>query len=177
LHRHHIGTLFIDLLTQEEEQLDEVMHELHFDTLMLAGRLDRVIEWARVQPVLCGIGIGYFCSSTCSGAALIAAAQHPGYVVAMVCPGARPDLAGPFLSKVTVPTLLLVGENDKLVIDLNRQFLAKLNKRSELSIIPGATHLFEEPGALEEMVRQAVDWFIAQLPSTFEKDQNKSSSM
>jgi putative phosphoribosyl transferase len=175
LRANHIGTLLVDLLTPDEEECDEIQRELHFDALMLAGRLDRVAEWVRAQPVLHNVRLGYLCSSTCGGAALIAAAQHPGYVMTLVCQGARPDLAGPFLSKVTAPTLLLVGENDDIVIELNRRALTKLNKQSRLSIIPGATHLFEEPGALEEMTRQAVDWFITQA-SISHKNQNTSSS-
>ena len=154
---HQIATLCIDLIAEEEQKTGQ--RELLFDTLLLAGRLDRIAEWVRRQPALRNLKLGYFCASTCAGAALIAAAQHPGYVVSIVCYGGRPDLAGAFLPKVKVPTLLLVGESDKLAIELNRQSLAQLNTESKLDIIPDATHSFEGPGALEEMMRHAVAWF------------------
>jgi dienelactone hydrolase len=152
------ATLCVDLITHDEKK-DSELRELQFDPLLLAGRLDRIAEWVRAQPDLKELKVGYFCTSTVGGAALVAAAQHPGYVTAVVCYGGRPDLAGAFLNKVKAPTLLLAGENDTIAIELNRRSLAHLNKQSGLTVIPGATHSFEEPGALEEMVRKALSWF------------------
>jgi len=176
LHANHIGTLHINLLTPEEEQLDEHLRELHFDTLMLAGRIDRIVEWLRVQPLSHQLKLAYFCSGTCAGAALIACAQHPGYILTAVCFGGRPDLADSFLPKVKAPILLLVGENDELVMELNRKSILQLNKQSSLVVIPGATHAFEEPGALEDMTHHAVDWFTEQAAAP-EKDQDTSASL
>lgn len=161
-----LATLLMDLLTLDEEALDEVTLHLRFDINLLAGRLAAAMRWVQTQPATRGLPAGYFGASTGAAAALVAAGRDPDTVRAVVSRGGRPDLAGDCLPEVRAPTLLLVGGNDRVVIDLNRQALQQLRAHAELKIIPGATHLFEEPGALEEVARLAIAWFEEHLAPT-----------
>src|SRR5580704_8058292 len=153
------GTLLFDLLTAEEEIEDNVTRNLRFDIALLASRLAEVTRWLVAQQAARDLGIGYFGSSTGAGAALVAAAEVGQRIDAVVSRGGRPDLAGNALSLVQSPTLLIVGGYDDVVIRLNKEALAELRCERELKIVPGATHLFEEPGALEAVARLATDWF------------------
>lgn len=153
------GTLLFDLLTPEEEREDNVTARLRFDIGLLAGRLVEVTRWLAAQPSARGLGLGYFGSSTGGGAALVAAAEVGQGIDAVVSRGGRPDLAGDALPWVDAPTLLIVGGYDQVVIQLNVEALAELHCGKELKIVPGATHLFEEPGALEAVARLAAEWF------------------
>lgn len=157
------ATLLFDLLTPEEEAVDIRTAELRFDIPFLAERLIAALEWARAQPETGGLGVGYFGASTGAAAALVAAAERPEPVRAIVSRGGRPDLAGDALSRVRAPTLLIVGGNDAPVIPLNREALAKIPAEKELVIVPGASHLFEEAGKLEEVARLAREWFTRYL--------------
>ncbi len=159
------GTLLFDLLTPEEELEDHETAALRFDIGLLAGRLVGATRWIESQPDFERLGIGYFGASTGGGAALVAAAVMGPAVEAIVSRGGRPDLAGDSLPGVHAPTLLIVGGEDDVVIDLNRQALGKMRCEKELRIVPDATHLFEEPGALEEVARLAADWFQRHLQS------------
>jgi dienelactone hydrolase len=154
-----LATLLFDLLTPEEELLDMRTAQYRFDIGLLAERLVRATAWAREQKQLCDFSIGYFGSSTGGGAALVAAAKLPGKVGAVISRGGRPDLAGEALPKVKAPTLLVVGGEDEVVIDLNEQARAQMRCEVKLEIVPGATHLFEEPGALERVAELPSDWF------------------
>jgi dienelactone hydrolase len=157
-----LGTLLADLLTPAEERLDVVTAEHRFDIELLARRLVGVVDWfdrARDHSV----PIGLFGASTGAAAALVAAAERPEAVAAIVSRGGRPDLAGPALPRVQAPTLLIVGGADPVVLDLNKQAFELLQVDKHLVVIPGATHLFEEPGALEEVARLAADWFTRHL--------------
>ena len=158
-----LATLLMDLLTEEEELVDVQTGQHRFDTELLADRLMGAAEWLKNNVPTKHLPIGYFGSSTGAGAALIAAAKHPGNVSAVVSRGGRPDLAMQYLQRVKVPTLLIVGENDTPVIELNKQVMPKLQTDKKLEIVPGATHLFEEPGALEEVARLAAEWFSRHL--------------
>ena len=160
-----LATLLVDLLTEQEEQVDRRTGHLRFDVELLARRLAAASSWVRSFPGLEGRSIGYFGASTGAGAALIAAGEDPSGIGAVVSRGGRPDLAGDHLLAVRAPTLLIVGGRDELVLDLNRRAQARLNAPADLVIIPGATHLFEEPGALEEVARSAGDWFLQHLGS------------
>ncbi len=165
-----IGTLLFDLFTPQEEQQDEYNAELRFDIKLLAERLVGATDWIETQDETAGLNIGYFGSSTGAAAAIIAASQRPAHVRAIVSRGGRPDLAGSALSMIDVPTLLIVGGNDLQVIELNTKALSEIGGDKDLEIIPGATHLFEEPGALEQVSRLAARWFIWYLDySSFEK--------
>jgi len=156
-----LGTLLFDLLTADEEVIDLRTTHLRFDVALLAERLVHAIDWmSRREPEL---PVGLFGASTGAGAALLAAAQRPERVAAVVSRGGRPDLAGPALRQVQAPTLLIVGGRDKQVIELNRLALAQLQGKTKMEIVPRATHLFEEPGALEEVGRLAREWFGAHL--------------
>lgn len=160
IHTHKMGTLLFDLLTREEEAADRYTGELRFDIPFLAARLIGVTNWAASRPETRGLKIGYFGASTGAAAALIAAGHLSDLVSAVVSRGGRPDLAGEALGFVLAPTLLIVGGDDDPVITLNRQALAKLCcADKKLVIVPGATHLFEEPGTLEEVARLAAGWF------------------
>lgn len=159
LHERHIATLLTDLLTNEEEKIDLQTRHLRFDIPMLANRLVEIADWVKNNPKTKNLKIGYFGSSTGGGAALIAAAKKPNDIATVVSRGGRPDLAGEFLSQVKVPTLLIVGENDPQVLELNREVLDKLHESSRLVIIPGATHLFEETGTLNMAAHSATKWF------------------
>jgi pimeloyl-ACP methyl ester carboxylesterase len=154
-----LATLLIDLLTEDEEIIDRRTAELRFDIPLLAERLGGVTDWLAGDPSTAGLSIGYFGASTGAAAALIAAAERPHLVRAIVSRGGRPDLAGPVLRRVGQPTLLIVGGEDDVVIHLNRQALQELGGIKQLVIIPGATHLFEEPGALEQVAALASEWF------------------
>lgn len=163
-----LATLLVDLLTEAEEAVDMRTAHLRFDIGLLAGRLASVSDWLRQDARTASLKLGYFGASTGAAAALVAAAEKPEQVAAIVSRGGRPDLAGEALSRVRAPTLLIVGGNDELVIELNRQALARLAAgEKQLVIVPGATHLFEEPGALEQVAVLARDWFTRYLaPST-----------
>ena len=154
-----LATLLIDLLTRQEEVVDLQTAELRFDIRLLAGRLGEVTDWLAGEPATAALSIGYFGASTGAAAALMAAGDRPQTVRAIVSRGGRPDLAMPVLPRIQQPTLLIVGGADEVVIDLNRQALAALAGTKELVIVPGATHLFEEPGALEQVAVLARDWF------------------
>jgi len=158
-----LATLLTDLLTADEEEVDEVTRHLRFDITLLAQRLVAITDWLAVQPEAQEMRIGYFGASTGAAAALVAAAERPAVVGAIVSRGGRPDLAGPALLRVRAPTLLIVGGSDFPVLELNRQALRELRVEAELSIVPGATHLFEEPGALEEVARLSAQWFTRHL--------------
>jgi putative phosphoribosyl transferase len=161
LHGRGLATLLFDLLTEEEERLDRSTGELRFDIGLLAERLVRVTEWVVQHRETAHLPIGYFGASTGGGAALVAAARIPDRVAAVVSRGGRPDLASDALPNVQAATLLIVGGDDSAVIELNQQAFDLLRtSRKEIVIVPGATHLFEEPGKLEEVARLAGDWFI-----------------
>jgi len=154
-----LGTLLIDLLTPEEEAVDTLTGHLRFDIGLLAERLIGATDWLREEPEVGELPIGYFGASTGAGAALVAAGERPNVVGAVVSRGGRPDLAGPALARVRAPTLLIVGGNDGPVIGMNEEALEQVGAaEKQLVIIPGASHLFEEPGALEEVARLAADW-------------------
>jgi putative phosphoribosyl transferase len=160
LHSKRIGTLLFDLLTRQEESPDQYSGELRFDIPFLAWRLVGATRWIKSSPDTRELNVGYFGASTGAGAALVAAAELPEIVCSVVSRGGRPDLAAGALTIVRAPTLLIVGGNDEQVITMNREALAKLKcADKKLVIIPGATHLFEEPGTLEEVARLAAEWF------------------
>jgi putative phosphoribosyl transferase len=158
-----LGTLLFDLLTREEEALDIYTREHRFNISLLAERLVHATKWVRQQEETRDLRIGYFGSSTGGAAALVAAAELPQDVGAVVSRGGRPDLAGDSLPKVQAPTLLIVGGNDDVVIELNEMARDQMRCKVKLEIIPGATHLFEEPGALEQVAKLASDWFVAYI--------------
>lgn len=158
-----VGTLLLDLLTREEERIDLQTRHLRFDTVLLARRLAGATKWAKKQIETSHLRVGYFGASTGGGAALVAAAELGGRIGAIVSRGGRPDMAGEALSRVVAPTLLIIGESDEAIIRLNEEALGKLSCVKELKIVPGATHLFEEPGKLEEVARLAADWFQRHL--------------
>ncbi|HLJ48520.1 MAG TPA: dienelactone hydrolase family protein [Bryobacteraceae bacterium] len=159
LQRRGLATLLMDLLTREEEQADVKTAQLRFDIRLLAHRLILTTEWLAGQPPVRDLKVGYFGASTGAAAALVAAAERPESIGAVVSRGGRPDLAGYALPHVAAPTLLIVGGDDVPVIGLNRQAFEKLRVEKRLTIVPGATHLFEEPGTLEEVARLAGEWF------------------
>lgn len=153
-----LATLLLDLLTESEEVLDQRTAHLRFDIDLLAKRLLYAVEWLRRHPTLSTLRLGCFGASTGAAAALLAASEGRPFS-AIVSRGGRPDLAGPALEKVHAPVLLIVGACDPVVLDLNRKAKAHLNNRTRLAIVPGATHLFEEPGTLEQVARLAELWF------------------
>ena len=155
-----MATLLFDLLTPNEELIDARTAELRFNIGLLADRLVRATRWAKEEQPTRDLRIGYFGSSTGGGAALVAAAEIPQDVGAVVSRGGRPDLAGEALPKVQAPTLLIVGGNDDIVIELNEMARDRMRCDVKLEIVPGATHLFEEPGALEQVAKLASDWFL-----------------
>ena len=163
INRAGLGTLLMDLLTEEEERRDEMTRELRFDIGLLGRRVARVVQWAAERAELSELPVGLFGSSTGAAAALVAAAALPENVRAVVSRGGRPDLAGRALPKVECATLLVVGGLDEVVIGLNEEARARMRCPVELVIVPGATHLFEEPGTLEEAARLATDWFARNL--------------
>jgi dienelactone hydrolase len=158
-----LATLLFDLLTSEEESVDVFTREHRFDLKLLAERLGHATDWSLREPRLHGLRPGYFGSSTGGGAALVAAAARPGDIGAVVSRGGRPDLAGPALPRVQAPTLLIVGGHDDIVIDLNREAMTQIRCEVKLELIPGATHLFEEPGTLEQVAQLASAWFARWL--------------
>ncbi len=158
-----IGTLLFDLLTQEEENEDVVTAEYRFNIPLLAERLIGATKWLRNHSKTKKLVFGYFGASTGAAAALISAAKLPREIAAVVSRGGRPDLAGEYLSSVIAPTLLLVGGLDTEVIGLNRFAMDKMKNKKELVIVPGATHLFEEPGTLEAVAKFSTDWFLRYL--------------
>jgi putative phosphoribosyl transferase len=160
-----LATLLFDLLTQEEETIDTQTREHRFNIHLLAERLDHATKWAKQQEETGDFRIGYFGSSTGGAAALVAAADNPPDAGAVVSRGGRPDLAGEALPKVQAPTLLIVGGNDDIVIELNEQARDRMRCEVKLEIIPGATHLFEEPGTLEKVATLASDWFAKHIGS------------
>ena len=159
------ATLLIDLLTPQEEAIDQRSGHLRFDIDLLARRLLTILEWLRSRSDVGQLPAGLFGASTGGGAALVAAALRPHLVAAVVSRGGRPDLAGPSLARVLAPTLLIVGGHDEQVIELNRQAMARMAATTSLQVVPGATHLFEEPGALEAVATAAGKWFERYLPA------------
>jgi len=160
-----LATLLIDLLTASEQEVDLQTAQLRFDIAFLAKRLVVITEWLHRHPEVSGLEIGHFGASTGAGAALVAAAEIPRLVRAVVSRGGRPDLAGSALERVEAPTLLIVGGADPVVLDLNRKAMRQMKCPTHIEVIPGAGHLFEEPGALQKVARLAGDWFLARLAS------------
>lgn len=161
-----LATLLLDLLTPEEEAVDLRTGEFRFDIPLLADRLVGATDWLSGQPDARELNVGYFGASTGAAAALIAASERPHLVEAVVSRGGRADLAAPVLADVRAPTLLIVGGNDLHVIELNRQAMSQLQTEKKLEIVPGAGHLFQEPGALEQVARLAGEWFRRHLMSS-----------
>jgi putative phosphoribosyl transferase len=159
LHKAGIATLLIDLLTVAEEEEDRRTARLRFDINLLSSRVVAATNWLSVQPDTRDLNIGYFGASTGAAAALTVAAQHPFSVKAVVSRGGRPDLTGSLLAEVKAPTLLIVGSLDMQVLELNRMALSLLRCEKQLEVVPGATHLFEEPGTLEQVAQLASNWF------------------
>ncbi len=160
-----LATLLLDLLTRPEEQREEVGAMLRFDVALLAGRLSAAIDWLGSEPSTRDLPIGLFGASTGAAAALIAAAQRPDRVRAVVSRGGRPDLAQDALEHVQSPTLLIVGSADEEVLELNRIAAGRMSCKKDLVVVHGATHLFQEPGALQEAARLARGWFVHHLPT------------
>ncbi|WP_250460528.1 dienelactone hydrolase family protein [Microbulbifer litoralis] len=153
------GTLLFDLLSADEHRADQMTREYRFDIPLLAGRLSAALDWAAAEATTAGLRYGLFGSSTGAAAALIAAAERLQLARAVVSRGGRPDLAGDALPHVRAPTLLVVGDRDTEVIQLNREAAERMNNKPKLELVPGATHLFEEPGTLDLVVQRAIDWF------------------
>jgi dienelactone hydrolase len=158
-----LATLLFDLLTPEEEESEAETAHLRFDIDLLAARLLASLDWLSKQAQTAGLDIGLFGASTGAAAALVAAAERPRRVATVVSRGGRPDLAGAALERIRCPTLLLVDGNDRAVLRLNQEALQRLNVEKKLQVVAGATHLFEEPGALEEVSRAAREWFVRYL--------------
>jgi putative phosphoribosyl transferase len=159
-----LATLLLDLLTAEEEVADQATAELRFDIGLLARRLAAAMDWLGADARTAGAPVGLFGASTGAAAALVSAAERPDGTAAVVSRGGRPDLAGAALERVTAPTLLIVGGLDRTVLSLNRQAAERLGGERRLEVVEGATHLFEEPGALERVASLASDWFLRWLP-------------
>jgi putative phosphoribosyl transferase len=159
IHKATIGTLLFDLLTAEEEEQDMATAEYRFDIPLLAQRLIGVTKWLRNDPATRNLAFGYFGASTGAAAALIAAAKLPNDIAAVVSRGGRPDLAGEYLPSVVAPTLFLVGGLDTEVIALNQEAIDQMTAQTKLVIVAGATHLFEEPGTLEQVAELSIEWF------------------
>ncbi len=158
-----LATLLFDLLTAEEEAVDIYTRQYRFDIPLLARRMVGTTDWVLEQPELASLSIGYFGASTGAAAALIAAAERPDVIKAIVSRGGRPDLAGEALRRVKAPSLFIVGERDVVVRELHEKVLPLIPAEKKLVLIPGASHLFEEPGALEEVARLAAAWFVHYL--------------
>ena len=158
-----VGTLLFDLLTREEEAVDVMTRHLRFDIDLLASRLTDAARWIAAEPDTRRLRVGLFGSSTGGAAALVAAAELGKTIGAVVSRGGRPDLAGPALARVVSPTLLIVGGRDDVVLKLNEQAYERLRCEKELKVVPGATHLFEEPGTLEEVARLGAEWLKRHL--------------
>jgi dienelactone hydrolase len=164
LNKAGLATLLMDLLTEEEEKIDNITFELRFDIELLAQRLSGTTEWLKQQLKTKNLKIGYFGASTGAAAALIAASQHQDKINAVVSRGGRADMAIPYLEQVKAPTLLIVGGDDTEVIEMNKQAMEHLtNAQTKLEIIPGAGHLFEEPGTLEQVADLTRDWMVKYL--------------
>ncbi len=163
LERRNLATLLIDLLTPEEEVIDDRTAEYRFNIPMLASRLVMIVDWLRSRRETASLPIGLFGASTGGGAALIAAANRPHEIAAVVSRGGRPDLADAALPKVITPTLLIVGGRDTPVIQMNRDAMTRMHGEVKLEIVSGATHLFEEPGTLDEVAQLAGIWFVHHL--------------
>ena len=163
LQRSQLATLLLDLLSPEEDAHDRGTAEFRFDITLLARRLHDATEWLATQPDTRDLPIGYFGASTGAAAALVAAAQLGDHIAAVVSRGGRPDLAGQYLAHVVAPTLFIVGQRDPVVLDLNITAQQSLRGESNLRLVPGATHLFEEPGALEIVGALAKEWFVRHL--------------
>jgi putative phosphoribosyl transferase len=163
LNKARLPTLLFDLLTPNEESVDLYTREHRFNIGLLAERLVHATKWTKQQKEIANLKIGYFGSSTGAAAALIAAADSPNETGAIVSRGGRPDLAGAALPKVEAPTLLIVGGEDHVVIELNEEARALMKCECKIDIVPGATHLFEEPGALEQVAALASEWFVTHL--------------
>lgn len=161
LHGAGLGTLLLDLLTEQEERKDAVTAEHRFDIPLLTRRLVAAIDWLEQHPETDGAPVGLFGASTGAAAALSAAVERPGRVYAVVSRGGRPDLAGDALEQVRAPVLLLVGGNDTAVLQLNREAAARLSAPHRLHVVRGAVHLFDEPEALEQVAAATRDWFLA----------------
>jgi pimeloyl-ACP methyl ester carboxylesterase len=164
LNRGGLATLMVDLLTPKEEAVDAATRAYRFDIPLLVERLRAAIAWAVELSQVGGQGVGLFGSSTGAAAALIAAARRPEHVFAVVSRGGRTDLAAEALARVRSPTLLIVGSLDPAVFQINRESLAQLRCVKRLEVVPGATHLFEEPGALERVAQLALAWFVDHAP-------------
>ena len=158
-----MATLLADLLTPAEERIDAATGHLRFDIGLLARRLAAILDWLAEREDTRGLGTGLFGASTGGGAALVAAADRPARVSAVVSRGGRPDLAGPALARVAAPTLLIVGGDDVPVIGMNREAMARMTAPVRLEIVPGASHLFEEPGTLDRVAALASEWFARYL--------------
>jgi len=163
LHGHGLATLLLDLLTVDEERADATTGHLRFDIELLADRLAAAASWVSTAPPTRSLPMGYFGASTGAAAALVAAARHPQGVAAVVSRGGRPDLAGSHLAEVRAPTLLVVGGDDRVVLELNREAQSQLRVETDLEVVPGATHLFEEPGTLDRVAELAAGWFTGHL--------------
>jgi dienelactone hydrolase len=171
LQRAGFATFLMDLLSEQEDQLDIFTRKLRFDIPLLAGRVDSATEWVQQDNRTAGLAIGYFGASTGAAAALVASIQRPETIGAIVSRGGRPDLADSILSEVRPPTMLIVGSEDETVLEQNQMALKKLGTEKKLVIIPGATHLFEEPGKLDEVAEHAKEWFQRYLIA---EEQNKA---
>jgi len=163
MNKQGMATLLMDLLTADEEAVDEQTAEFRFDIDLLAKRLIDATVWLRQNPATASLAIGYFGASTGAAAALIAAAKLPNDVKAVVSRGGRPDLASEHLAKLKAPTLLIVGGDDFEVLEMNKNALRLIRGEKKLEVVPGATHLFEEPGKLQEAAELAIDWFAGHL--------------
>ena len=171
-----LATLLMDLLTPQEEQVDALSGHLRFDIGLLADRLLLATDWVRSQHEMQNVAIGYFGASTGGGAALVAAAERSELVRAVVSRGGRPDLAGAALARVQAPTLLIVGGRDLPVIDMNQTALRQLQGECRMDIVPGATHLFEEPGALDRVADLARGWFLRYLKSPDKRPERRAAA-
>ena len=163
LHKAGFGTLLLDLLTEREEVIEDAGGQLRFDVALLAERLLAAADWLEAEPITGSLPLGVFGASTGAAAALITAADRPRRVRAVVSRGGRPDLAADALPRVQAPTLLIVGGEDRVVIDLNEDAAAQMRAEHHIAIVPGATHLFEEPGTLDQVAQLARSWFVAYL--------------
>ena len=166
LQKSGLATLLLDLLTEEEEKVDDYTAHLRFDIELLAKRLAGATHWITKNPDTKNLNIGYFGASTGAAAALVASVDCSNIIKAIVSRGGRPDLAGSALPRVKAPTLLIVGGNDSPVIEMNEEALNLLKIEKKIVIVPGATHLFEEPGTLEEVAQLGADWFVNHLTKT-----------
>ena len=177
LHGDGLGTLLVDLLTPEEDELDRRTREVRFDVDLLGERVVAAVEWLGSEPATAGLPVAAYGASTGAAAALLAAAARPARVRAVVSRGGRPDLAGDALEQVEAPTLLIVGGHDRQVLALNEEALARIRAPSHLEVVPGAGHLFEEPGALEEVARLSSAWFAEHLGSSAGEEEEASHGL